>query len=171
LGGLPAIGVMPDTAIKSTQAVELAANAVSAAETLDTVLVVDPSINAASATEAIEPIQAVEEQAVEDAPSIPAMESSVKAAHCSDEAVEFGLLGAESIVSILVVGLSSEVKHLQTPLSAFWLWRQVPKLKTLEATFSPESKMKVQYHQATHITMMPQSTIRSLPANMIYLGE
>jgi hypothetical protein len=109
-GGLPAIGVMPDTAIKSTWAVELTANAVSGAEAIDTVLVVDPSINAAPATEAIEPIQAVEEQAVEDAPSIPAMESSVKAAHCSDEAVEFGLFGTESIMSILVVEPSSQAK-------------------------------------------------------------
>jgi hypothetical protein len=101
---------MPDAAMESIQAVEPAANAVPAAEAIDTVLDVDPSMNAALATEAIELIQAVEEQAVEDAPSIPAMESSIKAAHFVDEAVEFGLSGTEAIVSILAVEPSSKAK-------------------------------------------------------------
>ncbi len=110
MGDLPAIEVMADAAIKSTWAVEPAANAVPAAEVIDTILAVDPSTNAAPAIETIEPIQAVEEQAIEDAPSISAMESSVQAAHFADKAVKFGMSGAEAIMSILAMELSSKAK-------------------------------------------------------------
>jgi hypothetical protein len=131
----------------------------------------DPSINAALATEAIKTIQAVEEQAVEGALSIPALESSVQAAHFADKAVEFGLSGAEATVSILAVEPSSKAKPSADTIECILAMETGAKAEDTGGNLFAGNEDEGTIPSSNTYNNMPQSTIRSLPAKMICLGE
>ncbi len=97
LGGSPAIGVVPDTAIKSTWAMALAANAVSVAKTLDTRVDVFFQANLAKST-------------------------TTRSMSSLGGSPAIGVMLDTAIKSTWAVELAANVLLRQRPMILFWLW-------------------------------------------------